>query len=101
MAWKLRWHAHTVAGIRRGAADPKDVVAMPSLSRQRPATEAARQPRRAAPRCRGGVSSLLRLAQPAQPRLPTPASLGHWMNRASKALQPAALPAFAPSELHA
>ena len=73
---------------------------MPSISRQRPATEAARQSRRAAPRCRGGVSSLLRLAQPAQPRLPTPASLGNWMNRASKALQPATLPAFVPSELH-
>jgi len=74
---------------------------MTSLSRQRPATEAARPPRRAAaPRCRGGASSLLRLAQPAQPRLPTPASLGHWMSRASKAFQPAALPAFAASELH-
>ncbi len=74
---------------------------MPSISRPRPAAEAAHPPRRAAPRCRGGASSLLRLAQPAQPRLPTPASLGHWISRASRAFQPAALPAFAPSELHA
>ena len=73
---------------------------MPSLTRQRSGSEAANQVRRAAPRCRGGASSLLRLAQPGPSRLPTPASLGGWMNRAAKALQPAALPAFAPSELH-
>ncbi len=75
---------------------------MPSFSRQRSGSEASpSQPvRRAAPRCRGGASSLLRLAQPAQSRLPTPASLGGWMNRAAKALQPTPLPAFAPSELH-
>ena len=35
------------------------------------------------PRCRGGASSLLRLSQPATPRLPTPLDLAEWIGRAA------------------
>ena len=38
------------------------------------------------PRCRGGVSSLLRLSLPADRRLPTPADLGDWLSRATGAM---------------
>jgi hypothetical protein len=58
--------------------------------------------RRAAPRCRGGASSLLRLTQPSAPRLPSTLDIGGWVSRAAGALKllPSA-PAFAPSELSA
>jgi len=34
------------------------------------------------PRCHGGASSLLRLTQPGDRRLPTAADLGDWVSRA-------------------
>lgn len=42
------------------------------------------------PRCRGGASSLLRLAQPSTPRLPEPRGLSEWIKRAAGALQASA-----------
>jgi hypothetical protein len=57
-----------------------------------------RTARRAAPSCRGGASSLLRLAQPSTPSLPTATELGGWLTRAASALKLPAVPAFAPSE---
>lgn len=68
--------------------------------RHRP-TIGARQPRRAAPSCRGGASSLLRLAQPSAPRLPTALTLGAWVSRAAQALKLPTVPTFAPSEFTA
>lgn len=43
--------------------------------------------RPASPHCRGGASSLLRLANPAAARLPTGAALGDWIGRAAQVLQ--------------
>jgi hypothetical protein len=51
-------------------------------------TFAPRRPRPAAPRCRGGASSLLRLTQPAASRLPNGADLADWMSRAALELMP-------------
>ena len=57
--------------------------------------------RRAAPSCRGGASSLLRLAQPAAtPRLPSTQEIGDWVQRAVNVLLPPRPPAFAPSEFN-
>jgi hypothetical protein len=42
--------------------------------------------RPASPHCRGGASSVLRLAQPVAPRLPQPVALSGWMQRAAGAL---------------
>ncbi len=70
--------------------------------RSRAVQALASRSRRAAPSCRGGASSLLRLAQPAAPRLPSTQDLGDWVSRAFGALLPmAAPPGFAPSELNA
>jgi hypothetical protein len=55
----------------------------PSPNRRRPAM----------PHCRGGASSLLRLANPAAGRLPSSAALGDWVGRAAQALPPDDLPA--------
>ena len=53
--------------------------------------------RPAAPRCRSGASSLLRLADPASCRLPSGASLAQWVQRAAQALEaPAPRVAAAP-----
>jgi hypothetical protein len=61
--------------------------------------QAPRQPRRAAPSCRGGASSLLRLTQPgAASRLPSTLDLGGWISRAAQALKFPTVPAFAPSD---
>ena len=65
---------------------PKDVVTMP-LNRSRN-TFRSILARPAGPRCRGGASSLLRLAQPGDRRLPTAVELGGWMSRAAGALMP-------------
>jgi hypothetical protein len=73
---------------------------MPLTSRLRPAA-AARQSRRAAPSCRGGASSLLRLSQPAAPRLPSASDVLGWVSRAASALRMPAAPQFAPSEFTA
>lgn len=56
-----------------------------------------RRARRATPSCRGGASSMLRLAQPATPR---PANLSTWLSRAASVLAPPAAQAVAvrPSE---
>jgi hypothetical protein len=61
----------------------KDVVAMP-LNRS-PMLSNLKFSRPAGPHCRGGASSLLRLSQPATPRLPTPLDLADWMSRAAAA----------------
>ncbi len=42
--------------------------------------------RPAAPRCRNGVSSLLRLSQPDGARLPQPQSVTEWASRAASLL---------------
>jgi hypothetical protein len=73
---------------------------MPITPRLRPGT-GPRQPRLAAPRCRGGVSSLLRLSQPAAARLPSTTDLCDWVARAASALKFPTVPAFAPSEFTA
>jgi hypothetical protein len=54
------------------------------LSRQ-PIVSAPKFNRPAGPHCRGGASSLLRLAQPAAPRLPGPLALAEWVSRAAGA----------------
>jgi hypothetical protein len=61
---------------------------------------ATRRNRPAGPHCRGGASSLLRLANPAAPRLPKSANLSDWISRAATRLLGAAdpTPAFAASE---
>lgn len=48
--------------------------------------------RPASPHCRGGASSLLRLANPAAGRLPSGAALGDWVGRAVQVLQADDLP---------
>lgn len=66
-------------------------------------TLAPRRLRPAMPNGRGGASSLLRLSQPATPRLPQGAALGEWVQRAVSALggRGEPMPAFAASELRA
>ena len=70
---------------------------MPLKTRIRTA-QASRHARRAAPSCRGGASSLLRLTQAAAPRLPSTLDLGGWIDRAAQALRLPVAPAFAPSD---
>ena len=61
---------------------------------------ATRRLRPASPHCRGGASSLLRLANPASPRLPKAPELSDWVTRAASMLGLGAetRPAFAASE---
>jgi len=73
---------------------------MPLTPRLRPTT-GPRQPRRAAPSCRGGASSLLRLTQPGISRLPSTLDLGGWISRAVQVLKFPTVPAFAPSDFTA
>ena len=73
---------------------------MPLISRPRP-SRSPQSSRRAAPSCRGGASSLLRLSQPATTRLPSTLDIGDWVSRAANALRPTAVPVFAPSEFTA
>jgi hypothetical protein len=73
---------------------------MPLTPRLRPAT-GPRQSRRAAPSCRGGASSLLRLSQPSAPRLPSTSDVLGWVSRAASALRLPTVPQFAPSEFTA
>lgn len=47
---------------------------------------APRRLRPAGPHCRGGASSLLRLSNPAAPRLPKGSDLSDWVTRAAKRL---------------
>ena len=78
----------------------KDVVAMPITSRLRAAASSPRHPRRATPSGRSGLSSVLRLAQPAASRLPQALDLSGWMRRAAQALVPDH-PAWAATEISA
>jgi hypothetical protein len=56
------------------------------MTSNRAATPATAKPsRRVSPRCRGGASSLLRLAQPSTPRLPAALDLSAWVSRAAGA----------------
>jgi len=47
-----------------------------------------RRVRPAHPSCRGGASSVLRLAAPAAQRLPTTLNLSDWMSHAASVLMP-------------
>lgn len=49
---------------------------------------ASRRLRPANPSCRGGASSVLRLAQPVAQRLPTTLDLSDWMSHAASVLMP-------------
>jgi hypothetical protein len=49
---------------------------------------APRRLRPATPHCRGGASSVLRLTQPAAPRLPSGPDLSDWLGRATGELMP-------------
>ena len=63
------------------------------MSLHRPSNPvASRHQRPARPHCRGGASSLLRLSQPAAPRLPTPSEVAGWISRAASAFQRSAAP---------
>lgn len=53
-----------------------------------------RRTRPANPSCRGGASSVLRLTQPAAPRLPTAFELSGWMSQAASVLMPVTGPHF-------
>lgn len=66
-----------------------------------PSAPTPRRARPAGPHCRGGASSLLRLAHPASPRLPKAPDLSGWISRAASMLGVGAerLPSFAASEL--
>jgi hypothetical protein len=91
--------AHTRCGA--GPSTHKDVVVitMPLIRSQ--AAPATRRNRPAGPHCRGGASSLLRLANPAAPRLPKGPDLAGWVSRAAASLlgtNPDHMPAFAASE---
>jgi hypothetical protein len=68
---------------------------------QRPAPRSLRP---LAPRCRNGVSSLLRLSQPLAPRLPAPQEVTGWVSRAAGAIgiaKASAEPVFAASRFGA
>ena len=52
------------------------------------ASTAPRRARRVNPSCRGGASSVLRLAQPTAQRLPTTLDLSDWMSHAASVLMP-------------
>lgn len=103
MARRLRCSAHS---IRPGGTAPTgpiedtpDVVDIMPLTRSSP-NPAPRRLRPAGPHCRGGASSLLRLANPASPRLPKAPDLSGWVSRAASMLGVGAqhTPAFAASE---
>jgi hypothetical protein len=63
-------------------------------------TPATRRNRPAGPHCRGGASSLLRLANPTAPRLPKSSDLSDWISRAAASMLGGSdrTPAFAASE---
>lgn len=65
---------------------------MPLISVQK--VPVARRTRPATPRCRGGASSMLRLAQSGAPRLPSTLDLAGWMSQAAVALMPVTGPHF-------
>ena len=55
---------------------PKSIFGLAAAGRMRPA----------GPHCRGGASSVLRLAQPLAPRLPNALDLAGWASRAGDVL---------------
>jgi hypothetical protein len=59
-------------------------LTMPML-RATTSAASAKPNRRVSPRCRGGVSSLLRLTQPGAARLPGALELADWVSRAAGA----------------
>jgi hypothetical protein len=63
-------------------------------------TALARRARPTGPSCRSGVSSMLRLTQPAAARFPTATDLSGWVGRAASVFLPVTGPiaAFAQSE---
>jgi hypothetical protein len=86
-----------------GRQDPehRDVVALTMpLNRSQAASFAKGRQRPTGPHCRGGASSLLRLANPAAARLPKATDLSDWISRAAGLLgaTASARPAFAASE---
>ena len=64
------------------------------LNRTTVKSSTTRRARPANPSCRGGASSVLRLAQPAAPRLPTTIDLSGWMSHAASVLMPVTGPHF-------
>ena len=74
---------------------------MPLKPRHRAGQAPRQTTRRAAPSCRGGASSLLRLTQPGVSRLPSTLDIGGWISRATQALKLPTVPAFAPSDFTA
>ena len=75
---------HPPCANRPGVEHTKDVVAMNrSLKSVSP-----RRVRAARLNCRGGASSVLRLAAPVAKRLPTSVELSDWVSRAASALMP-------------
>ena len=101
MAQRLRYEDHSCreASHPTSLADKhrKDVVAMPLSRSAKTSPLAPKRARPANPRCRGGASSVLRLAQPAAQRLPTTLDLSDWMSRAASVLMPVTGPL---SDLH-
>jgi hypothetical protein len=99
----LRWDRHSIRSrhdpSRSGSSIQEDVVDIMPLTRS-PATPATRRLRPSGPHCRGGASSMLRLANPASPRLPKAPDLSGWVMRAAGMLGigAEARPAFAASE---
>ena len=67
---------------------------MPLNRSSRTAFSTPRRPRPATPSCRGGASSVLRLAQPIAQRLPTTLDLADWASRATSVLLPVTGPHF-------
>ena len=61
---------------------------MPLNRTAKASSPALRRVRPASPSCRGGASSVLRLAQPAAKRLPTALDLSDWMSHAASVLMP-------------
>jgi hypothetical protein len=96
MAWRLRLWAHSTraAARQRRVKDSKDVVAMPLNRSSRTAHSTPRRLRPVNPSCRGGVSSVLRLAQPGAQRLPNTLDLSDWVSRAASVVLPVTGPHF-------
>jgi hypothetical protein len=72
-----------------------------SLAKRLRSNVVPHQARRAAPSCRGGASSVLRLAQPVATRFPSSLDIDGWASRAANALRLPTMPTFAPSEFTA
>ena len=69
---------------------------MPLIRSAKTFASAPPRARPANPRCRGGASSVLRLAQPTARRLPTTLELSDWMSHAASVLMPVTGPLAEP-----